>query len=306
MEAEDESMHYSDDPRTKQFIYCTIKDIKEIQTRKYTVPYDSTYLFDTVQLKDVIYFTGGGLPGADPSKDQYYQIVMKVTIKASMEMVVDKLASMNTPRANHAMIAGTKNLLYVVGGTNATGSLSSCEEYAIDANKWKEIAQLNEKKKWVSLSSWNQKVLYSFGGAIDGPDKASDLIECLEIAKTSAKTWEKVKISSGDGLLNRRFFTGVMHIPEGILLFGGVVKEAEKDDCILFNPSSKALKKQSELLRPDAFYRTKPGIKSSNILIVGSHDGDLHIYDKGKGKWDLMVKKIWNPEYGFALKSDTF
>ena len=60
METEDVWMHYCEDPKSKQFILCNIEDIKEVQTRKYHVPYDSLYLFDTVQLKNVIYFSGGG------------------------------------------------------------------------------------------------------------------------------------------------------------------------------------------------------------------------------------------------------
>jgi hypothetical protein len=306
MEIEDEWTHYCDDPRTKQYVFCTIKDLKEIQSRRFTIPYDSIFLFDTVQLKNIIYFAGGGCPAADSSPEQFYQIVMRVN--TSMEMIVDKMANMITARANHAMAAGTKKLLYVVGGTNNSGLLSSCEEYNIDSNKWKEVAQLNEKKKWISLCSLKEKCLYAFGGAIEGSEKATDAIECLDLTKTASKFWEKIKIVSGNELWNRRFFAGAMSVngKNSILLFGGVVKEAEKDDCLEFDPTGKTIKKLGNLLRSDAFYRTKPGVKSTKIVIVGSHDGDLHIYDKATQKWDLQMKKIWNPEHGFAYKSDTF
>jgi len=293
-------------------VLCNLKDLKDVPTRKYQVPYDSLYLFDTVQIKNMIYFSGGGAPATDTSPEQFYQIMMRVTIKPTMDTVLDKLSNMNTLRANHAMVAANAKLLYVAGGTNCTGNLTSCEEYNIATNKWREVAQLNEKKKWISVCAFQGRYLYTFGGALNAEAKAksvkaTDMIECLDTTDPTVKLWEIIKITTGKELWKNCFFTGAITISDdSILLFGGIVKEAEKDDCMGFNPNKKTLEKRSSLLRPDAFYRTKPGIKAAKIVIVGSHDGDLHIYDKTKGKWDLMLKKIWNPIFGIDLKSDTF
>ena len=304
MEAEDEWMHYCEEPRSKLFVLCNIKELKEVQTRKYHIPYDSLYLFDTVQLKNVIYFSGGGAPASESSTEQFYQIMMKVTIKPSMEPVADKLANMNTARANHAMVAVSPKLLYVVGGTNSTGNIASCEEYNIATNKWKEIAPLNEKKKWVSLSPYKGRYLYAFGGSI-AETKATDAVEFLDT--TNPKHWENIKIVSGKELWRSTFFVGAVPVSETcILLFGGIIKDAEKDECMAFNPIKKTMEKRPNLLRADAFYRTKYGMKAEKFAIIGSHDGDLHIFEKTKGKWDFMLKKIWNPAFGLDLKADTF
>jgi hypothetical protein len=307
MESEDEWMHYCDDPRTKQFVFCSIKEIKEIVSRKYTVPYDSQYLYDTVHMKNVIYFAGGGIPALEGSPEQYYKIMMRATINAKFEILIDKMANLNIARAYHSMIAGTKKLLYTVGGVNATGFLSSCEEYDISANKWKEIACLNEKKKMVSLCSFMDKFLYSFGGVVDNSGSASNAIESYDISKSSSKIWDKVKITAGGDLWGFRCFAGAIPMgKDSILVFGGIIKGIKRNDCIEFSPSKKAFTKHSNLLNPDTFCLTKPGMKVNSMLIVGSSGGDLHIYDKTKQKWDLQAKKIWNPEFGFALKSDTF
>ena len=91
-----------------------------------------------------------------------------------------------------------------------------------------------------------------------------------------------------------------------IILFGGVADDSERNNCIGFDPIKKTMAKQESILSADAFYRTKPGIRSDKIMIVGSHDADLHMYNKATGKWELMLRKIWNPEFGFQLKCDTF
>eukprot|EP01022_Parablepharisma_sp_SALTPOND_P020935 TRINITY_DN3941_c0_g1_i1.p2 TRINITY_DN3941_c0_g1~~TRINITY_DN3941_c0_g1_i1.p2 ORF type:complete len:331 (+),score=44.40 TRINITY_DN3941_c0_g1_i1:78-1070(+) len=307
MEAEDEWMHYCEEPKSGQFVLCSLKDLKEIQTRKYRVPYDSLYLFDTVQTKNIIYFSGGGAPASESSAEQFYQIMMKVTIKPTMDTVADKLANMNTARANHAMAAVGSKFLYAVGGVNSSGNIASCEEYNIETNKWREIAQLNEKKKWVTLCSYKGRYLYAFGGSTNNEAKATDIIEFLDTSNPTAKTWEVIKLTSGKDLWTNCFFVGAVPVSDKcIMLFGGIVKDAEKDNCVGFNPETKAMEKRGNLLRPDAFYRTKYGMKGEKFAIVGSHDGDLHIYDKAQGKWDLMLKTIWNPEYGVELKADTF
>ncbi len=306
MEADDEWMHYCEEPRSKQFVLCSLKDLKEIQTWKYHVPYDSLYLFDTVQVKNVIYFTGGGAPASEGAPEQFYQIMMKLTIKPNMETVADKLVNMNTARANHAMSSIGSGLLYAIGGTNSTGLISSCEEYNVATNKWREIAPLNEKKKWVSVCSYQGKYLYVFGGSISNEAKATDMIECLDTTNPS-KPWEVIKLTAGTDLWKPCFFVGTIPLPDAsILLFGGIANDAEKDDCIVYNPAKKSVEKRGNILRMDAFYRTKYGKKGDKIAIVGSHDGDLHIYEISKGKWDLMLKKIWNPGFGLELKADTF
>jgi len=306
MESEEEWTHYCEEPRSKQFVMCNLKNLKEIQTKKLHVPYDSLYLFDTVQIKDLIYFSGGGSPAAEGTPEQFYQIMMRVTIKGT-DSIADKLANMNTARCNHAMISTCPTKLYVVGGENSTGTITSCEEYNVEANKWREIAPLNERKKWVTLCALANK-LYTFGGAINQEAKATSTIEYLDTANPMVKAWEIIKLTAGKDIFKASFFVGAVPLAENtILLFGGVVNDSEKDDCMIFNNVKKTMEKHASILRPDAFYRTKYGLKKNNqFAIVGSHDGDMHVYDKTTHKWDLFLKKIWYPEFGLDFKANTF
>lgn len=299
-------MHYCEDPRTKRFVLCNIKNLKEVGTWRYNVPYESLYCFNTAQVDNLIFFTGGGNPSSETSAEQFFQLTMRVTIMPSMEIIVDKMANMISQRANHGMESIGKKYLYALGGTNSSGYLDSCEEYNIETDSWRAIANLNEKKKWISVCALNNKYLYSFGGSISDNIEVSKTIECLDVTDSSAKTWSVIKIASGEELLKASFFIGVMNISDScILLFGGHIK-TEEDTCVAFDPYKKTIEKQKGLLKRDSFYRTKYGVNGKDYAIVGCHDGDLHIYNEDAKKWSLMVKKIWNPKYEIAIKADTF
>jgi len=300
-------MHYCEDPKSNRFVLCKINNLKEVGTWRYNVPYESLYCLNTSQVGNLIYFTGGGTSASESTPEQFFQITMRITIMPSMEIVIDKLANMLTPRANHAMETINKHYLYVFGGTNSSGYLDSCEEYDIETNNWKAIAKLNEKKKWMSVCAFNNKYLYSFGGCTSDKNEVSKSIECLDTTDSLAKIWEIVKLISGDDLVKSSFFIGTMNISNSyILLFGGINKAEEEDGCMVFDPAKKALEKQKGLLKRDSFYRTKYGVSNKQYAIVGCRGGDLHVYNEETKKWGLMVKKIWNPKYEIAIKADTF
>lgn len=299
-------IHYCDDAGPeKRFVVGNMKKIGEIVTRKYATPYESTYIFDTVQVKNLIYFSGGGGPATASLPEQFYQITMRVTLKENMDIFIDKLANMNVGRANHTMLAASEHRLYVVGGTNVSGSLSSCEEFDVVTGKWHEVASLNEKKKWVSACICKERYLYVFCGAITDK-KASDMIECLDITKKGAAKWEVIKLAAGKELWKGGVLVGAVPVSDTcVLLFGGVMGSAVKDECAAFDTEGKKIEKREGLLKADTFYRTKWGQKDGKIAIVGSTGGDLHVFDKATGKWGLTVKAMWNPDFP-DYKSDTF
>lgn len=306
MEKEDEWMHYCDGTTTKEIVVTDLKE-PELPSRRYPVPYDTTYFNDTLQIGNVIYITGGGVEAAKGSPELFFQTTMKVTITPSKDIEADKLANMNTARAYHSMTSLKGKFLYAIGGTNSTGDIASCEEYSIDANKWREIAPLNEKKKFVSVCGYNSQILYAFGGSTGKPPKVSDKIESLDISAAGAKAWELIKLTAGGELWKPAFFLGSYALSEScILVFGGVTNDNPTDNSFFFNPKTKKLEKHGNLLKPDTFYRTKPGSRTGNLSIVGSTEGDLHIFKLAEGKWDLMYKKFWYPAQTFSLKSDTF
>lgn len=304
MEAGEEYSHFCDDQQNKCFVVYNLKDR---QTRKYEVPYETVYLFDSVQVKNDIYFTGGGLPPAGGKPEQFFHNAVKVSILPDMDTTSDKLNSMKVSRANHTIVALTPNLLYVVGGCNSKAEIPSCEEYNVAKKTWREIAYLNEKKMWVSVCGVDGKYLYAFGGSSNLKPKESEMIEYLDSQDAAAKFWTKVTITAGKESWRRSFFIGCLQTSsDEILLFGGLVNQTEVDETSIFNFKKCAMTKGEKLARPDAFYRTKPGRMGNDITIVGSCEGDLHTYNIADKKWGLVKKETWNPEVGFTIKADTF
>lgn len=306
-EEEPRWMHFCDDPKNKYFAVCNVANLKDIPTRKFMVPYETEYLFDTVQVKEYIYFSGGGVPASGSATEQFFKILMKFTIKADMETTINKLVDMNIARANHNMTALTSNALYVVGGTNSTGFLASCEEYLVDKNKWRQIASLTEGKKWVSVCGIGDRYLYAFGGVLNPSEAATDKIECIDTTDVSSKQWKVITLTMGADLWKKNFFVGALQAPAGdIMLFGGIANGVEADTWLSFDPTAKTMKAVGKIQRSDSFYRTKAGSNDNQLVIVGSLDGDLHFYDKTKKNWQLMRKTIWNPLFARPYKADTF
>jgi hypothetical protein len=297
-------MHYCQNPKHKQWILCDIKDLTDIKTWTYTPPYDSFYSYDSIQVGKTIYFTGGGTPSSQGEEEKYYQTAMKVIVMDDMKTVVESLASINVPRAEHRTESIANKYLYILGGINSDGIIAACEEYEIEADKWKEIAPLNEKKKWVSVCSFNEKYLYTFGGCLANKGDASSLIECLDTSSPTA--WVVIKVSAEGSQFVECYLLGAVAISEtSILLFGGIVKGKEVDQCMRFDVVEKKLVKEKALLCYDSFCRTQIGFKDNSFAVVGSREGGLHIYDKGTQKWSYKLRKIWNAKGELQFKSDT-
>lgn len=304
MEALKDYAHFCDDQKNKCFVVYSLEDKT---THKLEVPYETTYLFDSVQVGDQIYFTGGGMPPTDTKGEQFFQKAVRVTVKPDFDTVVEPLPNMNVSRANHTLVALNSSTLYAIGGCNTKAEIPACEYYSIDKKKWTDSAFLNEKKMWVSVCVVDNRYLYAFGGSTNMKPKESNLIECLDTNDHAAKYWTKVDLAVGKDIWQRCFFVGSLQIaPDTVLVFGGLANQTEIDDSYIFNPKAKTMTKGPKLGRPDAFYRTKPGICGGELVVVGSSEGDMHTYNIGEKKWSVVKKAMWNPDIGFAIKSETF
>jgi N-acetylneuraminic acid mutarotase len=307
MKKQVEWLHYCDDSANKFFGVFNIANLKEIPAWKFMIPYETNYMFDTYQISENIYFSGGGVPAAGSAPEQFFKVLIKLTIKGETESIKNKLADMNVPRAFHTLTALLPNCLYAIGGLNTTGLLNSCEEYQIDKNKWRQVASLNEKKKWVSVCSFAKRYIYAFGGGIDAKKTATNKIESFDTTDASSKQWKLVTLTSGAGLWKNCLFIGAFESPsEGIVLFGGYANDSVVDTCFMFDPIEKALKAAGNIQRKDHFYKSKVASNATQFAIVGSIEGDLHVFDKGKKTWTVNRKTMWNPLFVREFKADTF
>ncbi len=307
MKAEEECTHFCDDQKNKCFVMYNLKDKT---THKFEVPYETVYLFDSVQVANQIYFTGGGMPPVESKGEQFFQTAVRLTILPDFDTKIEKLPNMSVSRANHTMVALSPNKLYVVGGCNTKAEIPVCEEFTVDKKHWRDCAFLNEKKMWVSVCPVDGRYLYAFGGLTNMKPKESNLIECLDTTDLTAKFWTKIELAAGKDVWPRCFFVGCLQTaPDSVILFGGLINQTDQvevDDTYVFNPKAKTMAKGTKLVRHDAFYRTKPAMSGNELMVVGSSEGDMHIYNIAEKKWTLIKKSMWNPEIGFAIKSDTF
>lgn len=297
--------HFCNDHDNK---YFAVYGVDDKVAKNFEVPYETSYLFDSVQINEQIFFTGGGMPATKSKREQFFTTAIKVVIyMEDGDFKPAKLAEMNVARANHTLTALNDELLYVVGGWNSEGEIASCEEFQISENQWTVCASLNEPKMWITVCPVNGRYLYAFGGSANLKPKELGTIECLDTSNKAAKKWTKITLTAGEEIWPRCFFMGGIQLEENtIILFGGLHSETKLDNSFYFNPATKTITKGPKLKKKDAFYRSKPGINGNEMVIVGSTEGDLHIYDIVKKTWNLMLKATWNSEQSSILKSETY
>eukprot|EP00826_Nyctotherus_ovalis_P034185 TRINITY_DN2808_c0_g2_i7.p1 TRINITY_DN2808_c0_g2~~TRINITY_DN2808_c0_g2_i7.p1 ORF type:complete len:306 (+),score=89.09 TRINITY_DN2808_c0_g2_i7:167-1084(+) len=297
--------HFCNDHDNK---YFAVFNVGDKIAKNFEVPYETTYLFDSVQINDQIIFTGGGMSATKTKREQFFTTAIKVVIEMEEgDFKPTKLAEMNVPRANHTLAALNHELLYVVGGWNSDGEIAACEEYVISKNQWTVCASLNEAKMWTTVCPVNGRYLYAFGGSAKLKPKELGTIECLDTNDKTAKKWTKIVLSAGADIWPCCFFMGGIQIEENsVILFGGLQNESKLDSSFYFNPGMKTITKGPSLMKKDAFYRSKPGINGNEVVIVGSTEGDLHIYDIVNKSWNLMLKATWNSDQSAILKSETY
>ena len=305
MEKESVFSHYCDDERNELFTAFSLKDRT---SRRYDVPYSTVFLFDSAQISNQIYFTGGGLPESDTEEQTFFATAVRVTIHSTLETTNEKLPNMLVARASHTLVALANKEIYAIGGCNSTGDLKLCEAFDILKNKWKKCPSLTENKIWVSVCSFNNRYLYAFGGgASQDSETNSNVIEFYDTTLSDAKQWSRVTLNKGKEFFQRCIFVGVMQVsPENILIFGGHVDKDASCDSFLFSPSTRQFTECGKLAKRDEFYRTKPEILGNELMIVGSAQSDLHIYNTVSKMWTIVYKSAWNPDVVLSLKAETY
>ncbi len=300
--------HYCDDEQNKLFVAYSLKDKA---TRKYDVPYSTIFLFDSAQISNQIYFTGGGMPAiTKEEEEQFFTIAARVTIHSNLESGTERLADMLVPRANHTLVALGTSRLFAMGGCNDSGETSSCEVYDVGKNQWLHCASLTEAKKWVSVCTFEDRYVYAFGGATKDKTMDSDVIECLDTGHMPVSpeaTWQVVELLAGKALWKHCIFLGAAQVSPGeVLLFGGLMDKCESAESFIFSPKKRSIERIAPLGKADEFYRTKPQILGDELMMVGSPLGDLHVFKISTHKWTAIEKNVWNPEDVFHIKSETY
>jgi hypothetical protein len=74
------------------------------------------------------------------------------------------LPNMSTPRYAFAAATGPDGLIYAVGGSTGSGSMSSVEAYSLSANTWSSVAPMaNPRVQHVTVTGPDGRI-YAYGG----------------------------------------------------------------------------------------------------------------------------------------------
>ena len=94
---------------------------------------------------------------------------------------LDKMAQ----RRDSLSLSGTTTLLQAVGGWNEK-TLSVCERYSVNKNKWNSFPSLKEARQWPGSCVANQEKGFCFGGFED----SGKLVNSIEILETRERECE--------------------------------------------------------------------------------------------------------------------
>lgn len=295
METVQEFTYFSDDTFPKALSICIIKENKSFRIE---LPYGTEYEPGIAQIKNELYFTGGG------KESTYLKTAKKCVMNIKNDPEKIQLPDMNIARSKHSMTTINDKFLFVVGGFNFSSVISSCERFDIEKSVWTQIASLNENRMQISVIAIEPKSLYAFGGVTNTGSKSSNMIEHLDTENASSKLWTIIKLTSGADIWPKIYFAGVLQISDDtIMIFGGIVDKNVKNTSFLFNTGKNSITKGENLASNDTFYITKPFSNKHDIIIKGKND--LHNYNTLDKKWS-NIKLYEDPESGFYVKAETY
>lgn len=90
---------------------------------------------------------------------------------------------MNECRNAHA-IALCKGNAYVLGGFSGKQRLNTVEKYNVKEDKWQQMAQMKDKRHYLSACTLNDEYIYAFGGFFGSTEQEiNDTIEMYEVER---------------------------------------------------------------------------------------------------------------------------
>jgi hypothetical protein len=237
-----------------------------------------------IRIRKSIYLMGGEFPQdakCIANTDMFVADSLRLVSKGKMLIAKMHMAVTSVWRE--------KYLIFVLGGFNWKDLvIQTCEKYSIEKNKWVLTAPLNQKKSHVSACSFQNELIFGFGG-FDRYNFFST-IEKLEVSQEQYG-WEIVTLNR-EGRWNPIFASASLQFADNlILVFGGRFHQAQSDTYVetdasfIFNIDDLSMKKISKLATPAAFQMSQPFFHHKSKFIYGLSDYNLHIYDIENGSW---------------------
>lgn len=192
------------------------------------------------------------------------------------------LPNMINGRSSHA-ICYLNGFIFVIGGfLNGQTFTTKCEKYSIQGRNWKQISSLNYNSVACSVTTFNQKYLFKFGGLIDGLlinnyieryDVAHDIWIVIEPRFNANESFMKSGVKDFKLLSTSAC---VQINKDEIMVFGGYHQDNQASaSCFLFSSDSDdensyEIKKIENCKLPfaEGFWNNTPVIMYKNIFAL--------------------------------------
>jgi len=262
-------------------LFDVTKNLKRIIKPKDTKIKDCA---EAIEVKGNVYFIGG--KNDDPDTLKYDPILFKG------DLIVCE--NMNLGRCNHALCQLVQKFIFCAGGVNGNETISSCEKYDIENNKWTKMQNLSLAKHNGTMCSILDRFIFFIGGGLMGHNKLFNSLEFLDTFNENAE-WETVELTNSDSDWIPCECMNSIEIRRGeILIFGGWAKEKDsRSSAFIYNHNKKEIIKLPSMKRNSAFfYRTAP-ILYKNTVYSMSPDDNIHKFSLETNEWDMVESKIW-------------
>ncbi len=208
---------------------------------------------------------------------------------------LSKKADMQFARRHHTLGLMGKHI-YCIGGENGTnGVLKTCEKYDIEADSWEKIPSLNHPKCRASLCSFNDCILYAFGGTYK-EGNTEDYFDSIELYSNRSGTpkWENILVTE-TATWTKRASSGSIQIDEdSILLFGG--KDIKtRDDVLIFKASNNSFQNGGKLPNPEIFQQRQVTRFQNKIFTIGKFGNEILSYSITNLNWERISRQNWHP-----------
>jgi len=203
-------------------------------------------------------------------------------------------AYMQEERAYHGIVNRKDTEIYVAGGVNSTGLLSSAEVYDIKANVWKMLPKMTESKKNIALCLCGDKYLYSIGG---WDKKELSTIEMLNIGES--KGWERKNVQ---GAMELQKSGAVQTADNQILIFGGKSGGKKIASCWVYDVTNGNIIPKAMLMTPSCFNRSDNRKLEGMVYATGNIKSVTHVYDITSNQWSAITDKEYVLKYNWDLR----
>jgi hypothetical protein len=259
-------------------------------SRDYTSPMN----FGVAELAGMLYLIGGNKMGFSGQN-----IILESVVAIDLALHTLRLKAPLKAKRRRAGVTTTKGrYIFVIGGDNNSETLpnselylDSCETYDSEMDTWDFMPKLSEPKTNVSVGSFEDHILFVFGGFNNG---LSDIATIERFDTQAPRQWDRVQLSSPDYWEPIQCM-GVTQISSNeMLLFGGLRSPHRLAHSLIFKVAEKCFEKCADMRQADTFLQVQPKKTSRYVYSFSCHKLDLHIFSLKTRTWSLIPFNTWH------------